>query len=205
MAPGAASTSKTRPKLSDVTSKYVNCQAVGLQAADSEDWSTLRSQSVCSKHTSLQVPAGPNRQPSVIENKHLSTVIDGHRDAKRDSQSSVSTNASGAQWGERKRKTHIGPWLLGRTLGKGATCRVRKAKHEISGQEAAIKIVSRKVAIGQRSESVMAMDHLLAQHPRWAQERRVPFGIEREIVIMKLIEHPNIVRLYDVWENRGEM
>jgi serine/threonine protein kinase len=25
-------------------------------------------------------------------------------------------------------------------------------------------------------------------------------GIEREIVIMKLIEHPNVMRLYDVWE-----
>lgn len=35
--------------------------------------------------------------------------------------------------------------------------------------------------------------------------RTIPFGIEREVVIMKLIEHPNIVNLYDIWENRGEL
>lgn len=33
----------------------------------------------------------------------------------------------------------------------------------------------------------------------------LPYGIEREVVIMKLIEHPNIMRLYDVWENKGEL
>jgi hypothetical protein len=29
--------------------------------------------------------------------------------------------------------------------------------------------------------------------------------IEREVVIMKLIELPNVMSLYDVWENRGEL
>lgn len=33
----------------------------------------------------------------------------------------------------------------------------------------------------------------------------IPLGIEREVVIMKLIEHPNVISLYDVWENRGEL
>lgn len=33
----------------------------------------------------------------------------------------------------------------------------------------------------------------------------LPYGIEREVVIMKLIEHPNIMRLYDVWENKGSL
>lgn len=35
--------------------------------------------------------------------------------------------------------------------------------------------------------------------------RQMPSGIEREVVIMKLIEHPNVISLYDVWENRGEL
>lgn len=30
-------------------------------------------------------------------------------------------------------------------------------------------------------------------------------GIEREIVIMKLIEHPNVLRLYDVWETGNDL
>jgi serine/threonine protein kinase len=35
--------------------------------------------------------------------------------------------------------------------------------------------------------------------------RRMPVGIEREVAIMKLIQHPNIMKLYDIWENRTEM
>jgi hypothetical protein len=35
--------------------------------------------------------------------------------------------------------------------------------------------------------------------------RRMPYGIEREVAIMKLIEHPHIMKLYDIWENRTEM
>lgn len=30
-------------------------------------------------------------------------------------------------------------------------------------------------------------------------------GIEREIVIMKLVEHPNVLRLMDVWETGSEL
>ena len=37
------------------------------------------------------------------------------------------------------------------------------------------------------------------------QADRVLLGIEREIVIMKLIDHPNIMRLYDVWETSTEL
>jgi serine/threonine protein kinase len=36
-------------------------------------------------------------------------------------------------------------------------------------------------------------------------EMRVPMAIEREVAILKLIEHPNIMKLYDIWENRSEM
>ena len=37
------------------------------------------------------------------------------------------------------------------------------------------------------------------------EAERILHGIEREIVIMKLIEHPNIMRLYDVWETSTEL
>lgn len=33
----------------------------------------------------------------------------------------------------------------------------------------------------------------------------LPYGIEREVIIMKLIEHANVMALYDVWENKGEL
>lgn len=34
---------------------------------------------------------------------------------------------------------------------------------------------------------------------------KVLLGIEREIVIMKLIDHPNVLSLYDVWETSSEL
>lgn len=46
------------------------------------------------------------------------------------------------------------------------------------------------------------MENLLSAGER---KGHIPFGIEREVLIMKLIEHPNVINLYDVWENRGEL
>jgi serine/threonine-protein kinase HSL1 (negative regulator of Swe1 kinase) len=75
----------------------------------------------------------------------------------------------------------------------------------MTGQVAAVKIVSRRSAIELRSKSVLKMDHVFANMPARPNQKRIPFGIDREIVIMKVIEHPNIIKVYDVWENRGEM
>jgi serine/threonine-protein kinase HSL1 (negative regulator of Swe1 kinase) len=136
-----------------------------------------------------------------IENKRLSSVVDSDSSSKRNSAISTTSTASGKS----RRKTHVGPWQLGRTLGKGSTGRVRLAKHAVTGQAAAIKIVSKKSAAMLQSESIAAMDNhpgLVAGLPG---RRVMPHGIEREVVIMKLIEHPNVINLYDVWENRGEL
>jgi serine/threonine protein kinase len=38
-----------------------------------------------------------------------------------------------------------------------------------------------------------------------ARADKVLLGIEREIVIMKLIDHPNVLNLYDVWETSAEL
>ena len=100
----------------------------------------------------------------------------------------------------------MGPWNLGKTLGKGATGRVRLARHTTTGQHAAIKIVSKKSAAMAQSTSLANMDMMMAKASGTKQGgRSMPVGIEREVVVMKLIEHPNIINLYDVWENRGEM
>lgn len=141
---------------------------------------------------------------SNIEDKPISAPqSEGWRSSNRDSQASgTSTNMSG-----NRRKTHVGPWRLGRTLGKGSSGRVRKARHALTGQDAAVKIVSKHVAKKLRTESLANMDTMLGSQISIDHRgrRRIPFGIEREVVIMKLIEHPNIITLYDVWENRGEL
>ncbi|KAH9839832.1 kinase-like domain-containing protein [Rhodofomes roseus] len=88
----------------------------------------------------------------------------------------------------------IGLWKIGRTIGKGSCGRVRIARHSKTGQYAAVKIVSKTSIMNSR----------MALHSPSDQADRM-YSIEREIVVMKLIEHPNIMRLYDVWETSSEL
>lgn len=148
----------------------------------------------------LQIRNKPTSPTSKAEDKRISAISsEDARNSNRDSQISNSTNTSGKS----RRKTHVGPWRLGATIGKGATGRVRKARHAITQQDAAIKIVSKKQAAEMlRSGSLAVLDTMARKD---GQQRVIPFGIEREVVIMKLIEHPNVIKIYDVWENRGEL
>ncbi|KAJ5945997.1 hypothetical protein N7454_002836 [Penicillium verhagenii] len=139
--------------------------------------------------------------PRDKENQRLSVTNDWQTESARNSVVSAASILSG----KGKRKTHVGPWQLGRTLGKGATGRVRLAKHAVTGQTAAIKIVSKKSAAMVQSESIAAMDRNSSNFTGHSGARQLPCGIEREVVIMKLIEHSNVISLYDVWENRGEL
>lgn len=148
-----------------------------------------------------QVSDSPRSIATEVENKRLSSVVDNDTSSKRNSAISTTSTASGKP----RRKTHVGPWQLGRTLGKGSTGRVRLAKHAVTGQIAAIKIVSKKSAAMVQSESIATMDTRPGLIPCPPGARVMPYGIEREVVIMKLIEHPNVINLYDVWENRGEL
>ncbi|KAM5439554.1 serine/threonine-protein kinase gin4 [Microsporum ferrugineum] len=136
-----------------------------------------------------------------VENKRISAVIEAQPNSNRNSTISTASTASTKS----RRKTHIGPWQLGRTLGKGSTGRVRLAKHAVTGQSAAIKIVSKRFAAMVQSQSIMAMDKITKIPGISNEPRAIPCGIEREVVIMKLIQHPNVIGLFDVWENRGEL
>jgi serine/threonine protein kinase len=75
----------------------------------------------------------------------------------------------------------IGPYILGRTLGVGTTGRVKLATHFGSGRKVAIKIITK------------------------SQDPQDLLKLEREITIMKLINHPNIMQLYDVYESKSEL
>ncbi|EIW69671.1 hypothetical protein TREMEDRAFT_30370 [Tremella mesenterica DSM 1558] len=88
----------------------------------------------------------------------------------------------------------IGPWNIGRTIGKGACGTVKIAKHQRTGVYAAVKIIQKTkvTSKGQPEMSSTATDQPV-------------LGIEREIVIMKLLEHPNVMGLYDVWETSKEL
>ncbi|GAA5843224.1 hypothetical protein JCM3766R1_006629 [Sporobolomyces carnicolor] len=85
--------------------------------------------------------------------------------------------------------TSVGPWRIGKTVGEGSSGRVKLAKHKHTGQYAAVKIIPKP--------------HV--QRTRPEKSEKVLLGIEKEIVIMKLIEHPNVLRLMDVWETGSEL
>ncbi|XP_041365231.1 serine/threonine-protein kinase BRSK2-like [Gigantopelta aegis] len=78
-----------------------------------------------------------------------------------------------------KEELYVGPYRLEKTLGKGQTGLVKLGVHCMTGKRVAIKIVNRE----KLSESVL-------------------MKVEREIAIMKLIEHPHVLGLYDVYENK---
>ena len=201
---------RRRHPLSDATS-HVNNQSISPNISSSTHGHSSYQPSYdppsIPHHSSLH-PGGILQNPNLsssplskIEDKRISAVSSEEaRASDRFSQiSQTSTNASGNN-GKGRRKTHVGPWRLGKTIGKGASGRVRKARHATTGQDAAIKIVSKKSAEVLRSQSLAFIDAKVEQG-----RRAIPFGIEREVVIMKMIEHPNIIKLFDIWENRGEL
>ncbi|KIM83127.1 hypothetical protein PILCRDRAFT_819894 [Piloderma croceum F 1598] len=97
--------------------------------------------------------------------------------------------------GEQDDPKMIGLWKIGRTIGKGSQGRVRIARNVKTSQLAAVKIVN-KIDLLKSRVSLKSMP---------AHSEQVLLSLEREIVVMKLIEHPNIIQLYDVWETSSEL
>ncbi|KAF4471851.1 CAMK CAMKL GIN4 kinase [Fusarium albosuccineum] len=124
-------------------------------------------------------------------------------DQRRHSAASYDSSGSGRS---KNYKTRIGPWRLGKTLGKGSSARVRLCRHEVTEHYAAVKIVNRRMAYLVQDSSLAALSKWDNSLPDQIEgEMRVPMAIEREVAILKLIEHPNIMKLYDIWENRSEV
>lgn len=170
----------------------------------------LSGDSVASPYTKTQAHTRQDHHPldspgTSAPNPRLSAISKEDYVNKSNRNSQISTTSTNASDGKGRRKTHIGPWHLGKTLGKGATARVRMARHAITGQPAAIKIVQKKNAQISQAGSLASLDRKDAEFKEGEGVRRMPYGIEREVAIMKLIEHPHIMKLYDIWENRTEM
>eukprot|EP00124_Ichthyophonus_hoferi_P003337 Ihof_evm3s284 gene=Ihof_evmTU3s284 len=74
----------------------------------------------------------------------------------------------------------VGPYILSRVLGQGTTGLVRLGTHQLTNEQVAIKIISKAVL---------------------SRDRNVKERVEREIEMLKLLSHPNILKLYDVCES----
>lgn len=75
----------------------------------------------------------------------------------------------------------IGPFILGETLGEGSTGKVKLAVHKDTNQTVAIKIINKSI---------------LTNKPSLRRK------VEREIAVMKLINHKHVIRLYDVLQTK---
>ncbi|WVZ88133.1 hypothetical protein U9M48_034683 [Paspalum notatum var. saurae] len=82
-----------------------------------------------------------------------------------------------------KLKRRVGKYELGRTIGEGTFAKVRFAKNTETGEPVAIKILDKEK---------------LLRHKMVEQ-------IKREISTMKLIKHPNVVRIYEVMGSKTKI
>ncbi|MQM12724.1 hypothetical protein Taro_045642 [Colocasia esculenta] len=83
-----------------------------------------------------------------------------------------------------ERKVVFGKYEIGRLLGKGTFAKVYHAKHLVSGEGVAIKVVDK--------EQVKRVPGMAAQ-------------IVREISVMRLVRHPNVVELREVMATRSRV
>ncbi|XP_051535384.1 serine/threonine-protein kinase MARK2-like isoform X10 [Myxocyprinus asiaticus] len=108
----------------------------------------------------------------VIENSSGQT----HSDAKGGGRSSVSRGRSLVA-STAEEQPHIGNYRLLKTIGKGNFAKVKLARHVLTGKEVAVKIIDKTQL---NSSSLQKLF--------------------REVRIMKLLNHPNIVKLFEVIE-----
>ncbi|CAN6290834.1 unnamed protein product [Urochloa humidicola] len=81
------------------------------------------------------------------------------------------------------RKTRVGPYELGKTIGEGSFAKVKHARDSRTGAVCAVKVLDR--------------NHVL-RHKMVEQ-------IKREISTMKLIRHPNVVQLHEVMASKTKI
>ncbi|EOX95608.1 hypothetical protein QUC31_005118 [Theobroma cacao] len=80
-------------------------------------------------------------------------------------------------------RTRVGKYELGRTLGEGSFAKVKFAKNVETGECVAIKILDR--------------DQVL--------RHRMVEQIKREISTMKLIKHPNVIKIFEVMASKTKI
>ncbi|XP_071368492.1 MAP/microtubule affinity-regulating kinase 3a isoform X13 [Centroberyx affinis] len=92
----------------------------------------------------------------------------------RSVRSGVRSRSSGA---DEPQQPHVGNYRLLKTIGKGNFAKVKLARHILTGREVAIKIIDKTQL-----------------NPNSLQK------LFREVRIMKILNHPNIVKLFEVIE-----
>ncbi|GMN47087.1 hypothetical protein TIFTF001_016264 [Ficus carica] len=82
-----------------------------------------------------------------------------------------------------KIKRRVGKYEVGRTIGEGTFAKVKFARNSETGEPVALKILDKE----------KVLKHKMAEQ------------IRREVATMKLIKHPNVVRLYEVMGSKTKI
>ncbi|KAJ7964910.1 Non-specific serine/threonine protein kinase [Quillaja saponaria] len=82
-----------------------------------------------------------------------------------------------------KMKRRVGKYEVGRTIGEGTFAKVKFARNSETGEPVALKILDKE----------KVLKHKMAEQ------------IKREVATMKLIKHPNVVRLYEVMGSKTKI
>lgn len=90
--------------------------------------------------------------------------------------------ATGQQRAATTQITQIGDYRLEKTIGEGQFGKVKLATHLPSGTRVAIKIIDK----ARLNDDTLRM-------------------VQREVAIMKMLHHPNIIRLYEVIESDASL
>ncbi len=92
-------------------------------------------------------------------------------------------SSRGGGGGSSSGRTRVGRYELGRTLGEGTFAKVKFARNIETGENFAIKILDKEKVL---------------KHKMITQ-------IKREISTMKLIRHPNVIRMYEVMASKTKI
>ncbi|XP_058016581.1 serine/threonine-protein kinase MARK2 isoform X7 [Ahaetulla prasina] len=117
--------------------------------------------------------SGRSPLPTVTENLEQPAL--GHPDSKPSAKSNMLRGRIPATSADEQ--PHIGNYRLLKTIGKGNFAKVKLARHVLTGKEVAVKIIDKTQL---NSSSLQKLF--------------------REVRIMKVLNHPNIVKLFEVIE-----
>ena len=76
--------------------------------------------------------------------------------------------------------SNVGLYNLERTLGTGATGKVKLARHSKTGEEVGVKIIKKEL---------------------FYDKPTLRLKVQREISVMKLMFHPHVIKIFDVLED----
>ncbi|KAF2600113.1 hypothetical protein F2Q68_00007634 [Brassica cretica] len=99
-----------------------------------------------------------------------------------------------------KVQRRVGKYEVGKTIGQGTFAKVRYAKNTETGESVALKILDKQKLLKNNKMSVQVKLTFLMPPPPLSH-----YMIKREISTMKLINHPNVVRLYEVLASKTKI